>query len=160
MSVECMMIALGRTDIRGDDRLALFAAADNGGKVSLGGIMSWVGCNYDEAVEVFQRMERAGEFVCIDVDYYALGLMDAETIRKLRNVCKGRAASQALRDRVFARDGRQCRYCKDEAGPFQLDHVLPWSRGGETSLDNLVVCCAVCNAEKRDRTPEEMGRTL
>ncbi|HZB46452.1 MAG TPA: HNH endonuclease, partial [Pyrinomonadaceae bacterium] len=36
-----------------------------------------------------------------------------------------------------------------------LDHVLPRSRGGESTWDNLVACCKRCNHRKGSRTPEE-----
>lgn len=58
---------------------------------------------------------------------------------------------------VFGRDGRSCRYCGSVHGPFHLDHVLPWSRGGSNIASNLVVSCSRCNWMKGRRTPEEMG---
>lgn len=58
---------------------------------------------------------------------------------------------------VFARDGELCKYCGDFDGPFHIDHVVPWSRGGTHDPDNLRVACAKCNLSKSDRTPQEMG---
>jgi 5-methylcytosine-specific restriction endonuclease McrA len=37
------------------------------------------------------------------------------------------------------------------------DHILPKSRGGDTSWQNLVSSCSGCNSKKGDRTPEEAG---
>jgi 5-methylcytosine-specific restriction endonuclease McrA len=62
-----------------------------------------------------------------------------------------------MRDYVFKRDGQCCVYCGSEEGPFELDHVTPWSRGGDHEVDNLVVSCRSCNRQKADRTPIEMG---
>lgn len=62
-----------------------------------------------------------------------------------------------IRDEVFARDGRRCIYCGDGSGPFHLDHVVPYSRGGASTLENLAVACRACNLAKSDRTPQEMG---
>lgn len=53
-----------------------------------------------------------------------------------------------LRIAVLERDGYQCRYCGKKHGPFELDHVYPESKGGETILENLVVACKKCNREK------------
>jgi len=50
-------------------------------------------------------------------------------------------------------DNPTCVYCGDRA--TQVDHVLPWSRGGRTTVDNGVPACASCNASKGPRTPEE-----
>lgn len=46
-----------------------------------------------------------------------------------------------------------CVYCGKPAE--HMDHVMPRSRGGRTSQDNLVPSCASCNYEKGARTPEE-----
>ena len=50
---------------------------------------------------------------------------------------------------VFARDRHSCQYCD---GPAEtLDHVVPRSRGGGHTWDNVVAACRRCNAAKRDR---------
>ena len=56
---------------------------------------------------------------------------------------------------VLRRDGQRCCYCGH--GATTVDHVLPKSRGGEESWENLVACCLGCNNRKGDRTPQEMG---
>ena len=54
---------------------------------------------------------------------------------------------------VFARDGHRCQYCD---GPAEsIDHVVPRSRGGGHSWDNVVAACRPCNVRKRDRLLEE-----
>jgi hypothetical protein len=58
---------------------------------------------------------------------------------------------EKLRQKVFLRDGLCCRYCGKTTGPFQIDHVYPRSKGGETSLDNLVVSCYWCNQKKASK---------
>ena len=60
-----------------------------------------------------------------------------------------------IRRTVVERDGSICVYCGDTEGPFHLDHILPWSRGGEHSIENLVVSCKYCNCSKGARTLEE-----
>ena len=56
---------------------------------------------------------------------------------------------------VFRRDGRRCAYCGSIKGPFHLDHVLPWSRGGQHTVENLTVACQPCNTAKSDMTLDE-----
>jgi HNH endonuclease/Protein of unknown function (DUF1376) len=65
------------------------------------------------------------------------------------------AIPKEIRCAVVAKDGSVCIYCGDESGPFDLDHRLPWSRGGQHSFDNLVVACRTCNRSKGSRTVEE-----
>lgn len=59
---------------------------------------------------------------------------------------------------VLRRDGHRCGYCGATA--TTIDHVVPRSRGGSDSWENLVACCLRCNNVKGDRTPGEMGWSL
>lgn len=59
---------------------------------------------------------------------------------------------------VLRRDAHRCAYCGKAAST--IDHVLPRSRGGEDSWENLVACCLRCNNVKGDRTPLEMNWEL
>jgi len=43
---------------------------------------------------------------------------------------------------------------------LNLDHVVPLSRGGRSSWDNVVCACIECNSRKGSRTPEEAGMHL
>jgi len=67
---------------------------------------------------------------------------------------------------LFARDDYTCQYC----GKYQSalrgrqfltrDHIVPLSRGGANSWENVVTSCSVCNNRKADRLPKEAGLTL
>ena len=59
---------------------------------------------------------------------------------------------------VLRRDDHRCGYCGKSAAT--IDHVVPRSRGGADSWENLVACCLRCNNTKSDRTPQEMGWQL
>lgn len=59
-----------------------------------------------------------------------------------------------IRRAVVSRDGGRCFYCGDTKGPFHLDHKMPWSRGGEHSVENLTVACQICNWRKGTYTHE------
>ncbi|WP_114782368.1 HNH endonuclease [Botryobacter ruber] len=63
------------------------------------------------------------------------------------------------RHNVLRRDNFTCQYCGTGKN-LTLDHVMPRSRGGETSWYNLVAACMRCNTRKGDRTPEEAGLKL
>lgn len=66
------------------------------------------------------------------------------------------------RQNVFFRDKHKCQYCGDrfEKKGLTFDHVMPKSRGGATSWENIVTCCHACNNKKADRTPEEARMPL
>ena len=66
-----------------------------------------------------------------------------------------RATVPLTRTAVFARDGGRCVYC--DALATSLDHVVPKSRGGPHTWDNVVSSCARCNHVKADRGIAELG---
>ncbi len=53
-----------------------------------------------------------------------------------------------------------CAYCGSTEGQIGIDHVLPRSRGGTDTWNNLVLACLPCNQRKGDRTPAEAGMPL
>ena len=62
----------------------------------------------------------------------------------------------SVRSEVMQRDKFICTYCGTKQGPFDLDHVVPYSRGGaHTDPENLVCACGPCNRSKRAMTPGE-----
>jgi 5-methylcytosine-specific restriction endonuclease McrA len=60
---------------------------------------------------------------------------------------------------VFLRDGFQCVYC-GSGEDLTFDHVIPRSRGGRTSWDNIVAACSPCNLRKGGRRPEDASMHL
>ena len=59
---------------------------------------------------------------------------------------------------VFTRDGQTCVYCGGSA--TSIDHVVPRSRGGTHTWDNVVAACRRCNHTKADRSLAELGWSL
>lgn len=57
---------------------------------------------------------------------------------------------------VFARDLWACQYCGTARGALTVDHVIPRSKGGPSSWENIVACCAPCNRRKGDRLPRQV----
>jgi len=63
------------------------------------------------------------------------------------------------RQNVFRRDNNTCQYC-GTTSELTLDHVIPRSRKGGSTWDNLITACKSCNAHKGDSTPEEANMPL
>lgn len=63
---------------------------------------------------------------------------------------------------VWLRDEGKCQYCGCQVSRtgFTYDHVMPQSRLGKTTWDNIVVACGPCNLKKANRTPQEAGMKL
>lgn len=84
-------------------------------------------------------------------------------VRLLRYVRpKRKTAVQFTRANIYARDNYKCQYCGTSCSNSELtfDHVLPVSRGGQRTWENIVTCCLPCNQRKGSRTPEEASMKL
>lgn len=73
-----------------------------------------------------------------------------------------RAPVRLTRRNVMLRDEHQCQYCakRPPLRELNIDHILPRSRGGPDTWENLVTACRLCNLRKGYRTPEEAGMRL
>lgn len=57
---------------------------------------------------------------------------------------------RAVVDAVYKRDGGRCVYCGSTEN-LQLDHIIPFSKGGATTVENLQLLCQKCNLEKSNK---------
>ena len=69
-----------------------------------------------------------------------------------------RARAALNRRAVFARDEHRCQYCG--AAAENIDHVIPRSRGGPHTWENVVAACRPCNTRKEDHLMQEVGLML
>ena len=80
-------------------------------------------------------------------------------IRLLSYIKFHKRAYRANRTRIYKRDGYECVYCGSKKS-LTLDHVIPKSRGGENTWENLVTSCFKCNLKKGSKTPEEARMSM
>lgn len=66
------------------------------------------------------------------------------------------------RKNIYRRDNNSCQYCGKRLSTeeLNLEHVLPLSRGGKNTWENVVCSCIKCNMRKGSRTLEESGMWL
>ena len=83
-------------------------------------------------------------------------------VRLLKYARIGRRSPPLCRTNILARDEFKCQYCAHELTVREatLDHVLPRSKGGRTTWENLVCCCRGCNRKKGGKTPQEAHMPL
>jgi hypothetical protein len=60
---------------------------------------------------------------------------------------------------IYRRDNNKCQYC-GATKALTIDHVIPKSKGGKDTWDNLVVACSSCNSKKGDTLLEDTNMTL
>jgi 5-methylcytosine-specific restriction endonuclease McrA len=84
------------------------------------------------------------------------------SVVRLKTYARQERRVRFSRENVFRRDKYKCMYCGciGTAKTLTMDHVVPRSKGGKTSWDNIVSCCRPCNAKKAAKTPEEAKMKL
>src|SRR5215212_6556171 len=81
-------------------------------------------------------------------------------IRLIYMIRRPRPKVKLTRREVFIRDGYTCQYCGRQAGDLTIDHVIPRSRGGPHTWDNLVSACKTCNHRKGGKSLGEARMQL
>jgi 5-methylcytosine-specific restriction endonuclease McrA len=107
-------------------------------------------------VEVIEEYSKEIHSVTFSVKLPSiLRLLKYVKVRKSRIVKFSRA-------NIYARDKYTCQYCNTlfRSEELTFDHVIPVSRGGTKSWENIVTACIDCNRKKGGRTAEEAGMRL
>lgn len=81
-------------------------------------------------------------------------------VQLLANVRVPRMILRPTRANILLRDEDTCQYCGKRSRDLTLDHVVPRSRGGQSTWENLVACCRACNGRKGNRLLKEAGMHL
>lgn len=83
--------------------------------------------------------------------------------RSLIRQSKGTLTAVDIKSQYKSQKGK-CYYCHSKVGDnYHIEHVIPLSRGGSNSLENIVIACPACNLSKKDKLPHEWpqgGRLL
>lgn len=67
--------------------------------------------------------------------------------------------NRPTRNLIYKRDGYTCAYCGAKEN-LTIDHIMPSSRGGEDTWENLITACGKCNTLKGNKTPQESNMKL
>ena len=82
-------------------------------------------------------------------------MQDAETLGVQYQ--QGELAGYEVREYLLTKWGRRCAYCGKENTPFEVEHIVPRSRGGSNRVSNLTIACHDCNQRKGSLTAAEFG---
>jgi len=112
-----------------------------------------------------QRCEKRARHKQPEEDWIRAVHFEIQVPRVIRLLHYDRLPHRVLRlnrHTIFARDEHRCQYCgrRFPTGQLSLDHVIPRSRGGTTSWENVVCACLGCNVKKGGRTPQEAHMRL
>lgn len=81
-------------------------------------------------------------------------------VQLISNIHVPRMALRPTRANIMLRDEDTCQYCGKKSRDLTLDHVMPRSRGGGNTWENLVACCKLCNSRKGSRLLKEVNMRL
>ena len=82
--------------------------------------------------------------------------MKLPSVVSLKTYVKPSRHPAFTRFNVFLRDRFSCQYCGSRE-ELTFDHVIPRSKGGSTTWENVVAACSPCNLRKADKLPVEAG---
>jgi len=102
------------------------------------------------------------EIIKNDVDFIRTETVNYEKpliIRLLKYISHKMKNLRVNRQRLYKRDNNECAYCGSKK-ELTIDHIIPKSRGGKNSWNNLITCCLPCNLKKGDKTPDEAKMPL
>ena len=102
-------------------------------------ILGWALVEVDFAREFMARWIKRRE--CLVSPYGSFTDVELASPSVRKRTFRGK-----FKEKILTRDGNQCVICKSESG-LTLQHVRPYSKGGETSSRNLVTLCESCNQE-------------
>jgi 5-methylcytosine-specific restriction endonuclease McrA len=89
-------------------------------------------------------------------------ILSSKVIRLLKYIKIPYSAFREIkpsREMIYKRDRHKCQYC-GATKKLTIDHVIPKSRGGDDSWENLVVACSSCNVKKSDKLLSECSMKL
>ena len=136
-----------------------------------GRVLDWI--NWQDATCLYARDAVAWTLgdPCLRVHGGTSRMTGEQSLIELHPIVasRGHARAQALsptptltNTALFARDAQLCLYCGHEYSRPSLtrDHVLPLSKGGRDTWENVVTACFHCNSRKSNRTPQQANMPL
>jgi 5-methylcytosine-specific restriction endonuclease McrA len=114
-----------------------------------------ISMEYTVEVNVLERYEEVARSPSLEIRFPAVAQLRKQLISEKKDVKFSRA-------NVYARDKYACQYCGHKKPPNQLnyDHVVPRSKGGLTTWENIVTSCIPCNLRKGNHTLKQAGMVL
>lgn len=108
----------------------------------------------------WRELSKTADDYCIHTVHFKIMVPEVIVLTYFNGVY--RREIRFSRRNIFERDKNMCQYCgkKFKKWEFTLDHVIPRSRGGRSTWENLVLACVPCNVRKGDRLPEEARMPL
>ena len=97
------------------------------------------------------------KFACLERMYYEPDIFDEieSFLNRKRMYSTNVKEWKRISKHVFNRDKYTCQYCHVVGGILEVDHIIPFSKGGSDDFENLVTSCRKCNRQKKDKSVED-----
>ncbi|WP_203229288.1 HNH endonuclease [Paenimyroides tangerinum] len=111
--------------------------------------------NLSNKVEDFR--EEFIKFCCLERLNYEADINDEldQFFKRKRMYSTNVKEWKRITNYILKRDNYTCAYCKKVGGVLEIDHVVPFSKGGSDEYENLVTACLKCNRQKKDKSVSE-----
>lgn len=118
-------------------------------------------CNMRRAMGlVFHQKAEVLEFYSLPISSATRAYDAPAVIRLIYMIRRPRPRVKLTRREIFIRDDYTCQYCGLRSNDLTLDHIIPRSRGGPHTWDNLVSACRTCNHRKGGKSLQESRMKL
>jgi 5-methylcytosine-specific restriction endonuclease McrA len=118
-------------------------------------------CNMKRAMGlVFHQKAEVLEVYATPIATRSTSFPAPSVIRLIYMIRRPRPRVKLTRREIFIRDDYTCQYCGVRSHDLTIDHIVPRSRGGGHSWDNLVSACRSCNHRKGGKTLQEARMRL
>jgi len=118
---------------------------------------NWEGLNWNQWLEASEKREwdSSTSFIHTIKQRFAI----PKVIRYTKYDKIPKVTFRLSRQAIYNRDNWTCYICGEEfsEGKLSIDHVVPTSRGGKNSWENMITCCKNCNYKKGDKLLSELG---
>lgn len=113
--------------------------------------------NHNLKLKVNHCLEEFIKFAALERLEYEPNLIEEidEFFKRTRVYVSNNKLWDKIRIRIFKRDNYTCIYCNKIGGKLEVDHIIPFSKGGSEDDENLATSCLKCNRQKKDKSVNE-----
>ena len=114
----------------------------------------------DNVINFIKKYKKFLNITKVEIERVSFNVSQMSSETKLYGVDyqQGPLYQKKLRDFIFSRSNGKCSYCGKQAQ--EIDHIVPRSKGGTNSVDNLTATCRSCNERKSNLSLKEFGKLV
>lgn len=114
----------------------------------------------DNVINFIRKYKKLLNIVKVEIERVSFDTaqMSSEVELRGKDYQRGALYQTKLRNFIFSRSNGKCSYCGEKA--VEIDHIVPKSKGGTDSVNNLTASCRACNEKKSNLSLKEFGKLV